>query len=369
MSTPEDKPNNTEIASPETVSKSETVAVEKRSPYDLKRTLQTFRLGDMYFQVNYTALFAGRKMLQELLDSESDLAGIEGFVDEVFVSLATSKSSIITPIKKSDSHSVLPSIRPISNNLKYTEKTWLDVIKIVPGLIVLVGDTAAGKSTFLDQVEGPDVIIRLAEPFERFEFGTRSENSLYGVSISGASVEHALASALLIAVSGYSVSIDGLRSLIYDLGGAAMSGGMSASLFDAITTLNNLFAAVDAHAVASVNPMMKDYEDTMRLYHRLAASCAAAVYFDKSHNAEASWRSFDGRSTGVSLTDIIEAKKNKIERMPEQPWEVTPSFGEDRNPVVEAEKALDSISGLESDDASPKRDVRKPRAFPTNLDY
>nr|QYF49747.1 MAG: hypothetical protein 2 [Guangxi cysto-like virus 3] len=140
---------------------------------------------------------------------------------------------------------------------------------VFPGLTLVIGDTFQGKTFVTRERLNVDMIIRLTEPFEDVDLDPRT------VPVS--TLHQALSIAIVCSHLGYRVAIDSLRSVVFNQSGAAMAGGLSASLFSDLTTLNNLFATSGIHVVTTINPMLDDVAKLPRFYVRAGASVAAAL--------------------------------------------------------------------------------------------
>lgn len=158
---------------------------------------------------------------------------------------------------------------------------------LMPGVTVLLGDTGSGKTFYVRNVLHPDLTLRFSEPLEPID----GENQVVTMN----SLLTTLETAIVYSALGLTVAIDSLRMLVYSLSGAAMEGGMSAALFDTITTLNNLFASVGGNVAVVVNPLLSDPTKADRLFTRIAASCAGAIHLRDREVADATFRLSSGR--------------------------------------------------------------------------
>lgn len=158
---------------------------------------------------------------------------------------------------------------------------------ILPGATVVLGDMMSGKTYYLRKSANVDFLIRYGEPFEDVDLDPR----VIGVS----SVNEVLEVSLILAAAGFRVGIDSLRHLVYNLTGAAMEGGMSASLFDVITSLNNIFAAYGVNVMVGINPMLSEPDKAERLFRRIGASCVGVIWLDNREIRGSTFRMIDGR--------------------------------------------------------------------------
>lgn len=157
---------------------------------------------------------------------------------------------------------------------------------IMPGITVVIGESRSGKTTLIRGL-GVDMAIRIAEPMELDDFNDHT----FGVN-------HYLAAFGLVlagAVSGRHVSLDSLRGMMYNLEGNTLEGGVSAGLFELLTTLNNLVAATGANVVMAVNPMTGDETKLATLLKRVEASVAGIIHVSNGAVALSAYRTEDGR--------------------------------------------------------------------------
>nr|QYF49845.1 MAG: hypothetical protein 2 [Guangxi cysto-like virus 13] len=158
---------------------------------------------------------------------------------------------------------------------------------VFPGTTLVIGDTFQGKTFVTRERLDVDMIIRLTEPFEDVDLDPRT------VPVS--TLHQALSIAIVCSHLGYRVAIDSLRAVVFNQSGAAMAGGISASLFSDLTTLNNLFATAGVHVVTTLNPMLDDVSKLPRFYIRAGASVAAALVVEDGQITDGMVRTEKGR--------------------------------------------------------------------------
>jgi hypothetical protein len=197
------------------------------------------------------------------------------------------KVEYLTPVSKK-----ALATRPGIANIHYSvphlpESTPWPVENIFPGLVAVIGDTGAGKTWYVEKTLRPDFIVRVSEPLEHVDYDDNV--------ISASSVPQSLNIAVALSLLGFTTAVDSLRSLVYGGSGAAMEGGLSASLFDTITSLNNVIAAAGASIVCTMNPMLSSLDKMDRLFVRIDASCAGAVLIETGAATMESYRVWGGR--------------------------------------------------------------------------
>lgn len=197
-----------------------------------------------------------------------------------------------------DAEGKSPSIPPISSYpvlIHWPSVAW-PVVDIAPGLVIAMGDTGSGKTTFIDKSANVDFIVRFGEPLEAVDYETRV--------IPASSFFHAVQSSVILSILGFHVAVDSLRALVYGLDGAAMEGGIIAAIFDAMTQLNNVLADMGVTVIMAVNPMLSDSSKMDRLAQRLAASVAGLVHLrGPGAKAEQTFRLTNGRIIGTGYVN------------------------------------------------------------------
>lgn len=164
------------------------------------------------------------------------------------------------------------------------------------GILVLLGDTEAGKTYTIANKLKPQLVIRVDEPAEDID---TLENT-----IPASSFIHALELALTLSLVGYHCAIDGGRALM-KASGAAMEGGVSAELFSDLTLVNNMFANIGRNVVITLNPMLADTEKADRLATRIAASTAGVMHIVKRRMVLITARVEGDRISSESNPDLL----------------------------------------------------------------
>jgi hypothetical protein len=173
---------------------------------------------------------------------------------------------------------------PLSIERKQGSVEW-PAADIHSGVLVVIGETGAGKTTYLDREmsDKPEYIIRLGEPIEEVDYET-------GRAIRAYNLADAVELAIMLARYGHKVAIDGMRPLVYASDGAALKGGISSALFDSLTSLNNLCADSGVTIIITLNPMLDEDTQILSLYKKVSASTAGAVLIQNQAVTESQLR-------------------------------------------------------------------------------
>lgn len=151
-----------------------------------------------------------------------------------------------------------------------------------PGLTVISGATAVGKSSFLRDVansfgshEGHDRLVRLSavEPFD--------DPADIGEWYLDADDALAAAVASQMADDRVLPAIDSLRSVLFEMSGAATSKGMTARFFTQLTRVSNALASNGRTVLATVNPMNSETDFVTEFLGRLAAALPALIVLER----------------------------------------------------------------------------------------
>lgn len=156
-------------------------------------------------------------------------------------------------------------------------------LTLYPGLVLIVGQTGSGKTTQVKRSH-IDTIIRLSEPSEAVDNDDRAIHA-YGFS-------DALHLMMVFASLGLHPVVDGGRQLMYEIGGNAMTGGLSGSVFGGITTINNLLAMLGASASMTLNPLVPSDDVADDLAWRLSSSCAGVAFISETVATRLKWVSY-----------------------------------------------------------------------------
>lgn len=266
-------------------------------------------------------------------------------------------------MKEKDSYDIFsqPPI-PISVPL-----TW-PINQIMPGVLAVMGDTAAGKSEYIAAEMEPTVTIRYGEPLEAFDLKDGYIHPSYS------DVESFLA-LLLYTAAGHTVALDGLRPLLFDLRGAAMSGGLVARVYNVVTSLSNCLAAAAGVGVITLNPMKADDADLVSIYRLLAASISGVVHVHKTHTDENGGKTFDasvtyrdqtGRFFGDRIDDVerlIEDKTKDIDCPAPGKNVRQPLFPDEIRKMEEDRPMGTSLDGVYTGDLSDEDNTTPRRSF------
>lgn len=183
---------------------------------------------------------------------------------------ALRKSSVVAPLVHPTG-----SREPIAHTLALNVRGLTSGIILPPGLTVITGATAVGKSTLVRQLAAASptnrevIHINATEPFD----DPSSELAWF------ASVDAALVYAIERQIADPSVLpvIDSLRAMLFEMSGAATSKGMVARFFTQITRVSNALAANGLTVLATVNPMESSPEFVSEFINRLSAALPATI--------------------------------------------------------------------------------------------
>lgn len=226
--------------------------------------------------VEYDADTTSLGIIEDHLLASIVSAATSAFVEDWFATSVKSKDRVLVPN--------LLSQRGY-DNIKLV-RNW-PTPGILPGLIPVVGDVFAGKSYYVQKLL-PDFVIRVDEPYEDYDAlatSWRTRNFLEAVFVSS-----------VLGLADATSVIDGARSLVYASGGSsALEGGISATLFSTLSTLNNFYVSVGLCVPLTLNPMLSDSEKTSRLFKRIAGSTVGAVLIEENAIAQSTYRLADKR--------------------------------------------------------------------------
>lgn len=179
------------------------------------------------------------------------------------------------------------------------------------GTILVLGDTASGKTHYFRHSVGADVIIRYGEPQEDVDLEEHT--------VKARSLPHMISMALSLSVLGLHTCADSLRSLVYGIKGNAGESGFSTGFHDFNTQLNNVFADAGTVCFFSVNPLLgggaEAEQKADRLFTRLASGCSGAVHLVNRGEVRAtSYRLVTGRVSysASNAVDSIPVQKGGV---------------------------------------------------------
>nr|QYF49785.1 MAG: hypothetical protein 2 [Jiangsu sediment cysto-like virus 9] len=243
-------------------------------------------VGETLFELNVSELVKTVNEVRELVSED----GSHLVIRPEQIRAACRENPFFTKVKNSsqDGHHAMRSFIDYGGEIPSFSWPRKDV---VPGLFVVMGDTGSGKTTHVVGSLRPHVMIRYSEPLESVDYNVGYDGYVFSASDLGETV----GTALLLALFGTKVAIDGLRPLIYSGGGGAAKGGMSANLFDSLTSINNVFAVLATNVVATMNPMLPDPDEAHRLQVRVAASVAGSTHMVGDEAVSTTWRKPHGR--------------------------------------------------------------------------
>lgn len=145
-------------------------------------------------------------------------------------------------------------------------------IALHPGLFIISGGTAVGKSLFIRKLA--EVVelhpINVVEPYDSYE-QMRDEPAFV-------SVDHAIG--VVLQHPNALCVLDSLRAPLYELEGAAGPKGITASFFTALTRLSNTLAQSGITLIATVNPMISDSDYVAEFHQKLSASVPGYIWLE-----------------------------------------------------------------------------------------
>jgi hypothetical protein len=157
-------------------------------------------------------------------------------------------------------------------------------VQLQPGITIISGATAAGKSGMIRALNKVDRVITVEPPD-----GVEELESTYIFDDVDQAVLFAARSTVK---TGRLHAIDSLRAPLFEINGPAGSKGVIMPFFTAITRLSNSLARHGISMLATVNPMDDDPEYVRQFLNKLSASVPA--YIDLS---SATAEGFSGRIT------------------------------------------------------------------------
>lgn len=168
---------------------------------------------------------------------------------------------------------------------------------IMGGAVLIIGDTGAGKTYSMVNSYEVDIFVRYSEPQEQADMAHNV--------VPARSLFEAVSIVMALGVLGAQTAIDSLRSLVYTLRGNAVAGGMSGSMYDVTTQLNNMFAEVGIVSLLALNPLASAKKDrdgdvdasaTEDLVRKLASGVAGAIHLhDNGKVKSQTYRLTNGR--------------------------------------------------------------------------
>lgn len=162
-----------------------------------------------------------------------------------------------------------------------------------PGAYLLLGERGSGKTHYLRHQAQLDLLVRFGEPFEDVDIDS-------GV-VSARDLQEAISCVLVMGALGYRLGIDSLRTLVYGLQGAAMSGGMSSEIMPLMTTFSNLFTMYGVSCFLVINPMLSDDDKMSELFLRLASAANGAILLQRRQVTMEEFRLASGRVISSSV--------------------------------------------------------------------
>lgn len=144
---------------------------------------------------------------------------------------------------------------------------------LVPGLcagaVFLIGNTGAGKTTYLRKALAPDVIIRWGEPSEDVD---AQDNVIHTRTYADT-----VMLAVFLTCLGARVAIDSIRVVAYGMRSQAGAKGVAARLPLEGTAISLAFSRAKGVGVVALNPLLEE-DATTFLVSQLASSASGAIH-------------------------------------------------------------------------------------------
>lgn len=156
------------------------------------------------------------------------------------------------------------------------EKRYLATLP--PGLTIITGATASGKTTFARGLVKTGAFVRLqtVEPYD--DPADIGDSPIY------TSLERALVAAIITAATNQAVPIiDSLRALLFEIGGASGTKGVSTRFFTQLTRVSIDLARNGITVLATVNPTEDDPAFVDNFIQKLAAAVPMLLHVQSTN--------------------------------------------------------------------------------------
>lgn len=162
---------------------------------------------------------------------------------------------------------------------------------LVPGLcagaMFLIGNTGAGKTTFLNKALKPDAILRWGEPSEDVDI---QDNVIHTRTYADT-----VMLAVFLTCMGARVAIDSIRVVAYGMRSQAGAKGVAARLPLEGTAISLAFSRAKGVGVVALNPLLEE-DATTFLVSQLASSATGAIHLrDAGNIVSETYRTVTGR--------------------------------------------------------------------------
>lgn len=255
--------------------------IENHLKSDVQMLLQIGE--DFQAKINFNVISDKIKTIMMAVTNDKDLDLAALFRD----------TDLLTSVKREE-RSIVPVVGHIpaaDNTLRVTNWPFPDQL---PGSPFVVGGTGSGKTLFIRDLK-PDVTIRMSEPVEDIDYSEEFN------TISVASFDDMLTASIVLGLLGLRVAVDSIRAIMYAIKGPATSGGIVATAYNLLTSINNVYAHYNIVCPIVINPMTKK-EDVEDVYIRAAASSVGAVHMEDGKVASMQYRSAKGRRFDVDYS-------------------------------------------------------------------
>jgi len=215
-----------------------------------------------------------------------------------------------------------------------------------PGLTILSGVTAAGKSALLralrTRVDGgviPLDISRAVEPYDDYDRDWAGGSYM---SADGALIA-SVVSAMRADPNGGLPAIDSLRAPLFETNGAAGEKGIIMNFFPLVTRVHETLAAAGISVIATVNPMQSSSEFTTLFLEKLSASVSCFISLQSTEFV-------DGDLASASGTISMRPKRQPIAFKWSQKPRNVESFGAVFSGVESpVQRSISPLSGVATD--------------------
>lgn len=188
-------------------------------------------------------------------------------------------------------------------NIPPLDGTFLNwpFIDVAAGSTMLIGGTGSGKSTLLAQGFSPDVIIRMAEPYESVDLDPKQ------MTMCASDIPSLVALVVGLSALNVSMGIDSIRKIAYEMDGAAGSQGLKATLFTTLTDFNNFCSLLYINVPVVLNPNSKDEAALYAAYEAAGGASAAVILIQEGKIVESMIRRAKSRSALLGTDPVAKS--------------------------------------------------------------
>lgn len=216
-------------------------AVVGQLPLD-KGGLLPFAMGDTEWALDMNVLRASLTSFAERTDPRLEKGIFVRDVQAISDFLLTTNSTE-AKIRRTNMHL-------LQSPLLYEDASPAIAKHALPGLLLIVGGTGAGKTRYIRRSLKTDFIIRWSEPTEDVHY----EPNVCPVN----TLSQAIGGALFLSLLGHTVVIDSLRATVTAAGSKLGKGGIANELTDMFLQFNEFFASFGVQVACTLNPGVDD---------------------------------------------------------------------------------------------------------------